>query len=285
LGLSSFDNTTIGATSGTYHIISPGASTVLGFSSSNGYIGYTAGTGISFAGGQISATGTGNITGTLTATYMPVASGASTLANSLATDNGTTFTYTGSGGIVTTGTTPGLVEFTTGSGTVASLPTNSMGFVGPLSGGTPYLIQFPNTAVAGFLEFPAPASEYGVNVTQPTFVHVSHTIGASGEWGFYTAPAVIAQAVALNNGHFTNLSVTNLNGGSCATAPTFQVFDTASHTGVSQIGSTTQQAFGTSSNVGETLAITAGDTYGVYISNTGSCTAPSFSVVATVEEP
>jgi hypothetical protein len=117
-----------------------------------------------------------------------------------------------------------------------------------------------------------------------TAFHPQWTVGATGNWPFFSAPEVIYQAVALNAAQFTKLTVTNTVGQTCTTAPTFNVFSGTS-TGTSLVGSTTQQAFGTASTASESLAVPAGVVYGVYMSNQGSsCTGAVYSVVATVEE-
>lgn len=102
LGVSSPDNTTIGATTGVYHIISPGSNTVLGFNGSNAYTGFTAGINISLTGGQITNTSTANTVSTsLTSNTIPKANGANSIINSALSDNGTTLSYApGSGSTI-----------------------------------------------------------------------------------------------------------------------------------------------------------------------------------------
>jgi hypothetical protein len=83
LGVASPDNTSILAATGVYSIKSPGASTILGFSLGNLYVGYTPGAGISFAGNQITNTSTANAVMTgLSSGQIPEATGATTLGPS-----------------------------------------------------------------------------------------------------------------------------------------------------------------------------------------------------------
>jgi hypothetical protein len=284
LGLSSPDNVTLGVTSGVYNLKSPGASTLVGFNGSNTYSGFTLGAGLAFSGSQLVLTNT-YLTGTLSATFIPVASGASTLVNSLLSDTGTSLNYAGSAGISVTSSLPGSMRLAAGSGSMAALAANTSGFAAPVIGGPSYLFKLPSTAVTGYLVAAAPATGDGVLESALSFQHAEFTVGARGTWGTYTAPTVIAQAIATNPGHFLKLIVTNINGAACTTAPTFQVFDTAANTGVSVVGSTTQQAFGTASSVSETMAISAGDLYGVYMSNAGSSCTADYTVQAVVQEP
>ena len=89
LGVSSPDNTSINAVSGVYHIVSPGAGLILGFSSGNAYAGYGAGTNISLAGNLISNTSPANAVMTgLSANVIPVATSATTLGPSNITQKG-----------------------------------------------------------------------------------------------------------------------------------------------------------------------------------------------------
>jgi hypothetical protein len=283
VGVSNFDNTSIGITAGALHIISPGNNTLLGFNGSGTYTGFTLGTGLSFAGSVLNAAA--GISGTLsTANCIAKQLTSTSVTCALATENGTAFTITDPGGLAVTGTIPGLVQLGAGSGTL-SLNTNSYAELGPLTGGTSYAFQHPNTAGVGFEQWSALTTLNGIPVTQSTFVHLERLFGATGEWGFLTAPVVLAQGTALNASHFVNLSVTNINGGSCSTAPTFNVYS-GTTAGIAVTGSTTQQAAGTTtSNTSETLAIAANGVYSVVMTGAGTCTGPNFAVYATVETP
>ena len=139
----------------------------------------------------------------------------------------------------------------------------------------------------------APTASSGTNTTQiatTAFAQASGevVIGSTGNWPFFSASKVVAQAIAVNSMHFKSLIVTNADGGTCTTAPTFNIFDTGSNTGTAVTGSNTQQAFGTASGTSgnESLAVAAGDLYGVYMSNQGSsCTGGVFSVYAVLTHP
>jgi hypothetical protein len=285
LGVSSPDNVSISVGSGVYSIIKPANNTVIGFGSGGGYTGFTAGANISFAGNQISSTG--GISGTISTTNCLIKqTGASTVTCSLATDNGTSFTYPGTGGIVLTGTTPGLVEYTAGTGTVASLPANSYGFVGPLTGGTPYLIQMPATITGGAMVFAAPATGYGVNVSEVTVEHIPHEIstgfGTIGELG---NNVVLASTKALNSGKFTNLQVVYGGGPACTQGESFIVFDGTTLGTATVTNSTTYQAPGTATNTAQTLTFSAGDNIGIATAGTvGNC-AGYMTVTAQYQDP
>lgn len=97
LGVSSPDNTTISATAGVYKLISPGAGTIVGFSSGNTYTAYTAGPNISLTGNLISNTSPANaITASLTAGTVPVSTGGVNFgASTITTASGSTIIGSG----------------------------------------------------------------------------------------------------------------------------------------------------------------------------------------------
>jgi hypothetical protein len=152
LGVSKPDNTTISAASGTYSVISPGASTILGFSSGNAYTGYTAGANISLASNQITDTNPANtVSSSLTTGTIPVATGAAALGNSqLTTASGSTIL---------------------GSGTNAN--TDGWGHVA-FSGSTTFTFTFANAyavapeCVATPLFLPASGVTYGFTTLSTT---------------------------------------------------------------------------------------------------------------------
>jgi hypothetical protein len=114
-------------------------------------------------------TGSGNTTSTsLTTNALPKANGANSIINSALTDDGTTATYTGTGGMKAasftgTGTTPTAFSLPAGTGSIPALPANSGGFAAPVTGGAPYLIKLPATITAGIPHYAAAATGDGVN--------------------------------------------------------------------------------------------------------------------------
>ena len=282
LGLSSPDNTTISATSGVYSLKATANNTVVGFNSSGVYTGFTLGTGLAFSGSQIVATGSGGITGTLTSPCIPVATGTSTVACSLLSDNGTTLSYTGQAFAISS-TLPGSVKITGGTGSIPALNANMGGFAAPNPGGTSYLFKLPQTASQGFILSGTPSLGDNVNEAAWSFAHMEYAI-TSG-WtniGTIGAGVVISSYQPLNAGHFVNLNV-NYGGSSCTTAPFFNVFDGATNVGTAVQGSNAYQAPGTATNQVQTLAFSAGDNIGIKISTTGvSCTG-FYVVTATVQ--
>jgi len=238
-------------------------------------------------GGVIVGASFSGLNGTLTANDVPVATGPNSLGNSNFKDAAGVGSYSGTQFTVNT-PGPGSTSWSINSGTPPALPAFSAGWRAPATGGTPYLFQPPPTITAGYLVAGTPAAGSDGRLTSlVTPQEIEFTIGGSGDFGFLTSPAVIAQAAALNSGHFVKLIVTNSTSGTCTTAPTFNIFDTSSHTGTAVTGSTTQQAYGSASgtSTAQTLAITAGDLYGVVMTNSGNTCNGQFSVYATVEEP
>lgn len=106
--------------------------------------------------------------------------------------------------------------------------------------------------------------------------------GALGD--YTTSTPVLWMTTASGAGHFNNLycTVETLNGGSCSTAPTVNVFDAStSNTGTALTCSATAQSVGTISSQAQTLTWKAGDVIGIYISTVGgTCVAPLFAVSA-----
>lgn len=220
--------------------------------------------------------------GSLTSTFIPVATGASALANSLLSDNGNTLTYIGTNGMQITSTTPGKLSMIAGTGSIPALLNNSAGFAAPVSGGTPYLIKFPATATAGVTYFTAPAAGDGVNETQLKTLKEAHELTTGwGLIGQIGAAVVMAATKATNAGLFTNIQVVyGGSGSSCTTGPGFTVFDNTA-TGSTVTGSTVYQAPGTATNLTQTLAFAAGDNIGIQtIGSAGNCTG-DYVVTAT----
>jgi hypothetical protein len=287
LGLGKPDNTTLSVTAGTWNIVSPGANTVLGFNGSNAYTGFTAGTGISLAGGQISTTGSGGITGTLTLNCIPVATGAGTVACSSITDDGTVVSISDSGGIQLTGTTPSKLSLPAGTGSIPSLTANSAGFAAPNTGGTAFLYKLPGTAAAGFIFSAAPATNDGVNESAWSAKSIDIPFAAGeANYGQYTSGTLLASFVMANAGHFTNLHSANTSTTSCTTAPTLNIYDrTASTSGTSLVASTAGSIGGTVADQAQTLVWAAGDTVDIKVQTTGGTCSNIFMVSAMGAEP
>lgn len=264
------------------------ASSLAGFNGSSAYTDFTLGTGLAFSGSTLVNTG---ITGTLsTANCIPVELTSGTIGCSLATDNGTVFSISDSGGLQVSSSLPGSLKLGAGTGTLATLPANFYAEVGPVTGGTSYYRQHANAAAAGF-ELWSTATIDGQPGTTATMARMEFPIGATGAWAYDAAPSVLAQNKALNAGRFISLTVTTSFAG-CSSPPTFNVFDwngTTLTTGTAVTASTTAQAPGTNPTPqSQTLPISAGDYYGVEMSNQGGggggCPA-DLAVYATVQEP
>ncbi len=117
---------------------------------------------------------------------------------------------------------------------------------------------------------------------------VEFNLSVSGALGGLssTPGATVLQActVAANAGHFADLLIiTDLNGGTCTTAPSYNVRDdTDGATGTALAGGT---AAGQMTQA-ESVVFSAGDRIClVRTANGTACTAPFFSVTAQVEEP
>jgi hypothetical protein len=105
-------------------------------------------------------------------------------------------------------------------------------------------------------------------------------------FGSSAVNTVVAQTIAVAAGHFTNLVITSSLGGSCTTAPTFNVFDGTSNTGTAKIATTTTQTKGTATSQTQTLTYAAGDLIGIYISVAGAtCTTDTWVVSAEYSTP
>jgi hypothetical protein len=118
--------------------------------------------------------------------------------------------------------------------------------------------------------------------------------GGVNIYGFLPVGTVISAIKTTNAGHFTALDCNNVNlqGGTCTTAPTVNVYDGATNIGTALTCSPTAQATrGTTTSNAQTLAFAAGDIIGIYISTAGSAcgasaaASPLFSVMATITQP
>lgn len=228
---------------------------------------WTLGTGF----GCNSITGTGNTTSTsLTSGYLPKASGANSIVNSLidegiTTANTTTFGDTA--GIaakkfVSTDTVDNSsISFATGSGGDSTCPAATPG--------TSYLC----TQAAGISESSNGAAYRPVVASPGEIASGWVSIGEVG------SGVVIAGTKALYAGKFTNLQIVS-GGGGCTTPPFLNVFAGTSSTGTAIQASGTYQSPGNATNQPETLTFTAGQNIGVYISTLGAGCTSLFSVDA-----
>lgn len=270
-------------------IKSTGTNTVMGWNGSNALVGFTAGAGISLAGGQISATGTTGIFGSLATNCMPKGTNASTVTCSSASDNGTTVTFTDPGGITLTTTTAGISNLATGTGAIpGGLAANSFAWVGPSSGGTSYGYKACPTAASGYIFAGAPfVGTDNINELLTCPQAVPHNIpGGVGPYGSYTAGTFLAGEKAQYAGHFVNIQVTNTSPGTCSSQPIFNVQDyTTSTTGTGLAGSSTGAPAGTTVNGSQNLTFAAGDSIGVYVSTNAPSCGAYYGVTAQVVTP
>lgn len=157
--------------------------------------------------------GGGNTTSTsLTTGFIPKASGANAIVNSLLDDGATTantLTYTGTGGIsstgvATTGTTQGITAFGVGTGTITtSLPTNYVGIIGPPSGTPAYFLQLPSAS---------PVSGQTMVFGTPSAVN-----GVSQSVGTWATPNVGTVTSVATTGPITGGTITGTGTIACAT--------------------------------------------------------------------
>ena len=226
---------------------------------------------------------------TLTSNVIPKATGANAIGNSSITDNGTTVTTTDAGGFVapvfsTNASTAGFVDF-------AQNPTSAS--VAPCNTANSICIEAP-TSVTSQLRVLAGAPATGFPLYTNSSGTMTETItGTQGTistgpalFGSSAVNTVVAQTIAAYAGHFTNLVMTASLGGTCTTAPTFNVFDGTSNVGTAKIATSTTQTKGTSTNQTQTLTFAAGDLIGIYISTAGAtCTTDTWVVSAQYSEP
>jgi hypothetical protein len=225
--------------------------------------------------------------GSLTALSIPVASGPSTVVNSLLQDSGNTLTYTGSGGMQIIATTPGKIAMLAGTGSIPALPNNSAGFAAPTSGGTPYLLKLPNTITQGFLLAGAPGTGDGVNESAVTTQHLEFPISTgTGQWGQFgtTSPVPLASYTAANAGHVITLTAVYAGGATCAIGPTVGIYDNTT-LGFAVTGAIASQPVGTVTVSSGSMSFGRGDVLTLAVEGTtGNCPG-YYNVIATVEEP
>lgn len=168
------------------------------------------------------------------------------------------------------------------AGTLTALGTTGSGSVvlaaSPTLSGTPVL---PASYTVGGNTITQPSSAGTLQIaSQGTITAGPNTFGSSA------VNTVIAQTIAVQAGYFTNLVMTAALGGTCTTAPTFNVFDGTSNTGTAKISTSTTQTKGTSTNQTQTRTFAAGDLIGIYISTAGAtCTTDTWTVSAQYSTP
>ena len=150
--------------------------------------------------------------------------------------------------------------------------------MGPVTGGTAFWFQHANTATAGFELWAAPASLYGLNVTQSTFVHLPfHMDSVTSAAGLYPSGYQIAIADPGTAGHFTSLQGA-YQGGGCSTPPTINVADiTQSTTGTAL---TLNATTGTPAQNSQTLTWNAGDLVVIEVTGVGAGCTGAFHAVS-----
>ena len=182
------------------------------------------------------------------------------------------------------GTTAGFMDFGQGPSSAA---------VGACPAATSICVQAP-TSVTSQLRVMAGAPASGFSLWTNSSGTMTETIsGVDGTistgpalFGSSAVNTVVAQTIAAYAGHFTNLVMTAALGGSCTTAPTFNVFDGTSNTGTSKISTATTQTKGTATSQTQTLTFAAGDLIGIYISTAGAtCTTDTWVVSAEYSIP
>jgi fibronectin-binding autotransporter adhesin len=182
------------------------------------------------------------------------------------------------------GTTAGFVDLPQGS--------TSSG-VAPCNAATSICIQAP-TSVTSQIRTLASAPASGFSQWSNSSGTMTETIAATGgtltsgvgTWGSSAINTVLASTVANVAGHFTNLQVVTALGGTCTTAPIFNVFDGTSNTGSTVTASASTQTKGTGTSTAQTQTFAAGDIIGIYISTAGAtCTTDQFIVSAQYSIP
>ena len=230
----------------------------------------------------------------ITSGFIPKSNSSSvpTLAKSALDDGATTantLTYTGTAGIVapaftSSGSTAGFLDLPQGSTSASTAPCNTANSI---------CIQAP-TSVTAQLRVLAGAPATGFSLFTNSSGTMTETLSAvdgtisTGPYTFGSSAVntVVAQTIAVAAGHFTNLVETSSLGGSCTTAPTFNVFDGTSNTGTAQLATSTTQTKGTATSHTQTLTFAAGDLIGIYISTAGAtCTADTWVVSAEYSIP
>lgn len=187
---------------------------------------------------------------------------------------------------VSNGSTAGFTDFPQGPSSAAIAPcntANSICFQAPTSV-TSQLRVFASAPATGF-----PFYTNSSGTMTETITPVEGTISAgTALFGntSYPISTVIAQTIAVAAGHFTNLVITSSVGGSCTTAPTFNVFDGTTNVGTAKLATSTTQTKGVATSQTQSLTFAAGDLIGIYISIAGAtCTTDTWAVAAEYSTP
>lgn len=154
------------------------------------------GSGGAFTTVGCTAGGTGNTTSTsLTTEFIPRANGANSIINSLLSDDGTTLTYGGTGGlaipaIATNGTKNGSITFTYKASPATTPSTNQFQISPVLAITTPWTLS------------PAVAPDTGV----PVYTNTSGVVQETIQTGVFSGSCAITTTITVSNGLITGCS-------------------------------------------------------------------------------
>jgi hypothetical protein len=138
----------------------------------------------------LNVNGLGAVTITKNGTAALAAGDLTTTAVAMVFYDGTEFQLLNPQTTNTTGGLTGVTAWAAGTGTLPTQPSNSAGFMGPVTGGTAYAIQLPATMTAGFARFATPSTVNGWNAAQLT----SALINVNDLTGLYITGGGTAQA-------------------------------------------------------------------------------------------
>lgn len=215
----------------------------------------------------------------------PIANGGTNATSAVAGAVPNTTSTTASAWTITP--TLGVGGTSTGTLTLSNATGSGTFTLGASASTTTYTLNMPTAAPATSGQVLS-ATTGGAASWLSTEFSISSGSASFGSTTPYPTNTVIASYKAANAGHFTSLNCVNngLNGGSCTTAPTVNVFDGTSNTGTAITCSTTAQTKGNQTTQAQTQTFAAGDIIGIYVSTQGgTCTAPLFTVTATATDP
>lgn len=211
-----------------------------------------------------------------------------TLPSSANVSDGQVFRFvlsqTASGGPFTLPTGTASSPLTAGSGTtlINTIPGGCPSLGTTVSGTAPSQLFIDVRYQGTFTEYQV----FGCTTGSPTQTAVVEWTIDGSALGNVPVNTVLASDTVKNPGKFYNLEIVNQNGGTCTTAPTFNIFDGTTNIGTGIAGSTTQQTKGVATDQAETLPFNAGDRIGIYLSSAGAtCTGTNFLATAHVGEP